>query len=64
MATELGNFISAILAEKNINQKELCERTGISAATISRLLSGERGKNTSSDILNKLAIGLSMTSVD
>ena len=58
MSTELGSFLRKAIADKNITRKELCERTGISEATISRLISGERGKAPSPETMNRLAAGL------
>lgn len=57
----LGDVLSKLLSEKNIQQQELAKQSGLTKATISRLISGSRGKRTSFETLSKLAKGLNMS---
>ena len=54
----LSEVLSKLLSEKNIQQQELAKQSGLTKATISRLISGSRGKRTSFETLSKLARGL------
>lgn len=57
----LSEVLSKLLSEKNIQQQELAKQSGLTKATISRLISGSRGKRTSFETLSKLARGLNMS---
>lgn len=48
-----GELISTLLEEKDMNQKELAYKTGVSEVTISRYINGTR--QPKSDILSKIA---------
>lgn len=57
----LGEVLSELLSEKNIQQQELAKQSGLTKATISRLISGSRGKRTSFETLIKLAKGFNIS---
>lgn len=61
MSTELGSFLRRMLIEKNMTQKELYQKSGVSESLISRLMSGERGKCPSVEVFHKLATGLGIS---
>ena len=49
----IGELISSLLEEKDMNQKELAQKTNVSEVTISRYINGTR--QPKSDILSKIA---------
>ena len=42
MAAELGERIQDLMREKNMSRKQLCEKTHITEAALSRYISGQR----------------------
>lgn len=54
MSTELGSFIENLRTNKNLSQRQLAEKAGISHTEVWRLESGER-KNPSPPVLKALA---------
>ena len=56
----IGTTVRYLRAERNLSQKELAEKAGVTQATISRLESG-RVKELKSDTLRLLADTLSVT---
>lgn len=64
MSQEIGGYLRKILEDKKMSQIELSKKSGISASTISRLVSGERGKRPSYSMFQRLAEGLGVPVVD
>ena len=60
MSQELGKRIADLLKRKGIQQKELAERIGLTEATISRYISGERDPKP--EVLANIATALHTTS--
>ena len=60
MGEELGNRIQETLRKRNMSQKQLAERIGISEAVISRYISGDREPKP--DMIANIATALRTTS--
>lgn len=60
MSTNLGERIAEILKNKNIRQKDLADRIGVTEATISRYIAGEREPKP--EVLANIATALNTTS--
>ncbi len=60
MGHELGKRIADLLRSKGMQQKELAERIGLTEATMSRYISGERDPKP--EVLSSIATALHTTS--
>lgn len=50
--SQLGNIINRLLIERRLTASELCERSGVQKATLSRLRSGKRDSLAKDDLSN------------
>lgn len=64
MIDDFSSYLKKKLYENKLTQKELSKKSGVSESTISRIVSGERGKRPSFEILNRLAQGLNIPTSD
>lgn len=60
MGKELGQRISTVLQQRNMTQKELATRIGLTEASMSRYISGDRDPKP--DVLANIATALQTTS--
>lgn len=60
MKTQLKDRLKILMSEANITQKELAQRSGVSQANLSYILSGKRSK-ASVDVANRLAVAFGVS---